>query len=73
MYGTTLKDGSQPLGKFAPAARSVLVMGSEGQGLRPLTEKTCDMLMHIPMKNDFDSLNVAQAATVCLYEFAKVM
>lgn len=71
IYGTTLKEGSQALGKFKPAARSVVVMGSEGKGLRPLVEKTCDMLIHIPMQNDFDSLNVAQAGTVCLYEFAR--
>lgn len=71
IYGTTLKENSQAIGKFAPAHRSVVVMGSEGKGLRPLVEKTCDMLIHIPMKTDFDSLNVAQAGTVCLYEFSK--
>lgn len=70
IYGTTLAPGSVDLDKCSPAAKSAVVMGSEGDGLRSLVAKTCDVLIKIPMKTDFDSLNVAQAGTVCLYEFA---
>lgn len=45
-----------------------LVLGAEGEGMRQLTRKTCDSLMHIPMRGAVESLNVSVASAVCLYE-----
>jgi 23S rRNA (guanosine2251-2'-O)-methyltransferase len=45
-----------------------LVMGAEGDGLRQLTRKTCDRLLHLPMRGRVESLNVSVAAGICLYE-----
>jgi 23S rRNA (guanosine2251-2'-O)-methyltransferase len=45
-----------------------LVLGAEGKGMRQLTAKSCDQLVHIPMKGAVESLNVSVAAGVCLYE-----
>lgn len=45
-----------------------LVLGAEGDGMRQLTRKTCDALMHIPMQGAVESLNVSVASAVCLYE-----
>ncbi len=45
-----------------------LVLGAEGSGLRQLTRKTCDELVHIPMRGAVESLNVSVASGVCLYE-----
>ena len=45
-----------------------LVLGAEGQGLRQLTRKTCDELVHIPMAGAVESLNVSVACGVSLYE-----
>ena len=44
-----------------------LVLGAEGDGMRQLTRKTCDELVHIPMQGAVESLNVSVASGVCLY------
>lgn len=49
-----------------------LVMGSEGKGLRSLTEKKCDVLVSLPMAGKVvSSLNVSVATGVCLYEIVR--
>ena len=45
-----------------------LVMGSEGTGMRRLTEEACDYLVKLPMNGVVNSLNVSVATGVCLYE-----
>ena len=46
----------------------VIVMGNEGEGLRPLVKKGCDLLVSIPMKGKVNSLNVSVACALMLYE-----
>ena len=48
-----------------------LVMGSEGEGLANLVKKNCDFLLKIPMHGTVDSLNVATATAVLLFEMVK--
>lgn len=50
-----------------PAALG-MVLGAEGHGLRRLTREKCHQLVHIPMRGAVESLNVAVAAGVMLYE-----
>lgn len=50
------------------AGPMALVMGSEGEGMRRLTEETCDFLLRIPMAGAMESLNVSVATGVCLFE-----
>jgi 23S rRNA (guanosine2251-2'-O)-methyltransferase len=45
-----------------------LVLGAEGPGMRQLTRKTCDELVHIPLCGGVESLLVSVASGVCLYE-----
>jgi len=44
-----------------------LVVGSEGEGLRPLVKRECDLLLRLPMRGRVDSLNAAVAGSVTLY------
>jgi len=48
-----------------------LVFGSEGRGLRPLVRKKCDKILSIPMRGRVNSLNVAAAAAVFLFEVVR--
>jgi len=48
-----------------------LVFGAEGKGMRQLTARTCDELVHLPMLGAVESLNVSVASGVCLYEAAR--
>ena len=45
-----------------------LVLGGEGQGLRPLVARSCDLLVSLPMRGRLGSLNVSAAAAVLCYE-----
>jgi len=55
-------DYAQPVG---------LVFGSEGRGLRPLVRKKCDKILSIPLRGKVNSLNVASAASVFLFEVVR--
>jgi 23S rRNA (guanosine2251-2'-O)-methyltransferase len=45
----------------------VLVLGSEGRGLRPRVAATCDALVSVPLRGRIESLSVSAAAAVLLY------
>jgi 23S rRNA (guanosine2251-2'-O)-methyltransferase len=64
-------DGDRPLSALDLRGPTALVLGSEGEGLRPLVRRTCDFSARIPMKGDLDSLSVSASAAVALYEAAR--
>jgi len=59
---TLLADAVKPIDKVC------LVLGSEGKGLRPNVAKHCDFLAKIPISANMESLNVATAAAIAMYE-----
>ncbi len=70
-----LEGGDQPEGRRRPTRVEQvrldgalgLVVGSEGEGMRPLVAKSCDILMELPMRGQIESLNAAVAGSVALY------
>jgi 23S rRNA (guanosine2251-2'-O)-methyltransferase len=46
----------------------VVVVGSEGSGLRRLVRETCDFVVRLPMAGPTDSLNAAVAGSIVLYD-----
>jgi 23S rRNA (guanosine2251-2'-O)-methyltransferase len=45
-----------------------LVVGAEGEGMRPITQRHCDAVVSIPMLGHVASLNAGASAAVLLYE-----
>lgn|SRR5690554_3721078 len=68
VYGTDCSDSSTVIYQQSLTGSVALVMGNEGTGLRRLVKEKCDYLVYIPMSADWDSLNVAVATGVVLFE-----
>lgn len=49
--------------------KCVFVFGSEGEGMRELTKKSCDLLLRLPMSAGAESLNVANTAAIVGWEW----
>lgn len=58
---------SQPPEKLNLRGPAALVVGSEGEGMRALVRKTCDVLMRLPLEGKIESLNAAVAGSIGLY------
>jgi 23S rRNA (guanosine2251-2'-O)-methyltransferase len=48
-----------------------IIVGSEGKGLRRLTKEKVDQLLEIPINKECESLNVANAASIAMFELQK--
>jgi 23S rRNA (guanosine2251-2'-O)-methyltransferase len=44
-----------------------VVVGSEGEGIRPLVRESCDYLLRLPMEGQIESLNASVAGSITLY------
>ena len=53
------------------SGKVVLVLGSEGSGLRPRVARSCDELIALPLHGRIGSLNVSAAAAALLYEITR--
>lgn len=48
-----------------------LVIGSEGNGLKEIVRRSCDVIASIPLKGKVNSLNASVAAGIMIYEIVK--
>jgi len=67
IYGTAVT-GSEPLQNVKFSGPVVLVVGGEGEGLGMLTQRSCDVLVSIPLQGKTPSLNASVATGMALYE-----
>lgn len=63
--------GGKPPWTVDLTAPLCLVLGGEGEGLRPLVARGCDELLTLPMRGKIGSLNVAAAAAALCYEVVR--
>ena len=69
VYGTSVDYGSDVRElKQKDKKRYALVMGNEGNGVRVEVSNLCDKNLYIKMKEEVESLNVAVATSILLYE-----
>jgi len=66
IWGADMSGGRAP--EVNLKGKTALVMGREGEGLHRLVKETCDGLIKIPTGGRLDSLNVATAAGILMYE-----
>lgn len=50
---------------------TVVVIGSEGSGMREKTKENCDYIINIPISKEAESLNASVSASIVGYEFYK--
>ncbi|MFO1464700.1 MAG: 23S rRNA (guanosine(2251)-2'-O)-methyltransferase RlmB [bacterium] len=70
--GTSLEAAENAL-TFSWPEKTLLVLGSEGKGMRRLTHEKCDFLIRLPLLGKISSLNVAATSAVCLYEIVRTL
>ncbi len=67
VFGTAA-EGSIPMYQADLTIPTAIVIGSEGDGMSRLVQKSCDVTVNIPMKGRITSLNASAAASILLYE-----
>ncbi len=70
IMGTVIQGGMSPWAADL-SGPLCLVLGGEGEGLRPLVARTCDVLLTLPMRGRLRSVNVAAVAAVLCYEVVR--
>ena len=68
-HSRTPRDAATEIVAAARKGKVALIFGPEDHGLSNKDLEHCQLLITIPTHPDYQSLNVAQAAMICLYEF----
>ncbi len=67
VVGLDVDPQAQPLAQVRLDGPLVLVVGSEGEGMRALVRRSCDLLAYLPIQGKVQSLNAAVAGSIALY------
>jgi tRNA/rRNA methyltransferase len=67
-HSRTLRDLGPEIAAAARTGKVALLFGPEDHGLSNKDIEHCQLLLTIPTHADYQSLNVAQAAVICIYE-----
>ncbi|WP_434778596.1 TrmH family RNA methyltransferase [Neisseria sp. Ec49-e6-T10] len=67
-FATTLTESSSSLYQHDLSGDIAFILGNEGSGVSLALQDKADHCIHIPMNADVESLNVAMAATICVFE-----
>jgi 23S rRNA (guanosine2251-2'-O)-methyltransferase len=67
VYGAEAGSDAVPYDALDYSGRVVVVLGSEGRGLRPRVAASCDQLIALPQRGRVNSLNVSTAAAALVY------
>jgi 23S rRNA (guanosine2251-2'-O)-methyltransferase len=69
--GLAIDERAQPMFETTLPRPTLIVVGSEGRGLRRLVAECCDLLVELPMDGQIESLNAAVAGSIALYELRR--
>ena len=72
VFGTDVENGMLP--SSIPSSNKekfALVMGNEGNGVKSNIKNMCDDNLYIKMNDEVESLNVAVATSIILYELSR--
>jgi 23S rRNA (guanosine2251-2'-O)-methyltransferase len=67
VLGLESNSSAQSIDSISLKGPLAIVVGSEGEGLRELTRRSCDFLAFLPMSGKMESLNAAVAGSIALY------
>ncbi len=67
VYGLDSGPDAQPVSQLNLDGPIALVVGNEGEGLRQLVRKSCDVILQLPMAGQIESLNASVAGSIALY------
>ncbi len=70
-FGAALDETARRLGEVVFPARTVAVIGNEGNGISPQVLAACQQTLYIPMKGKAESLNAGVAASLILWEMCR--
>ena len=68
LFSASNDEGASKLRSVKFEAKTALVLGNEGDGVEKAVKKLSDTIVKIPINEEVDSLNVAVASSILLYE-----
>jgi len=72
IIGTSLQGSETIPSNTQISSGFALILGNESKGISEILTKACDYLYKIPMFGQAESLNVAVAAGICLYDLVRI-